>query len=510
LDWHFNGEGSVDKGVETGKSASLRDKTDEGKTHVLAEKKGKWRENGTAVTSPVTAGERVSFAEKDVDRLLSEAPFPPASAIELNVLPRRDGVQLTIYNEANLTLVKEERTLTLKNGWNWLQFMWANTLIDPTSLDLEPLEHKDKVQVKELTYPPRLKDLGRWLIASRVSGEVPFALKNFTAGLSWQAFYTGTLSPDERSMKLEGYVRVMNNSGEDYENAEVRLIVGKINLREKIEELARRNYPHGPALGMVDREGKHTIDALSVVNGRVFEAGMMETDGDIAGEFFDRLERKKILKEGLSEYFLYSIEGTETIPHGWAKRLPSFEAEGITVSNLYKYDETRWGTHPIRFLSFVNSKDHNLGETPIPNGYIRVYSQLDEEERLGYVGGTSIDYIPVDEDVELNLGPARYVKVEPKLMTISTRNYDFDIKGNISGWEELQTWDVKVTNARTLPVNVEITRGFSTTKWDIEVTGKAEYRKHEAISARFTLTLPPETKETFTYVLTLYFGTRAE
>ena len=30
---------------------------------------------------------------------------------------------------------------------------------------------------------------------------------------------------------------------------------------------------------------------------------------------------KEIKKEGLSEYFLYTIEGTETIPNGWSKRL---------------------------------------------------------------------------------------------------------------------------------------------------------------------------------------------
>ena len=158
----------------------------------------------------------------------------------------------------------------------------------------------------------------------------------------------------------------------------------------------------------------------------------------------------------------------------------------------------------------MNDKDHNLGETPIPNGYIRIFNLLDKQEHLGYAGGASIDYIPVDEDVELNLGPARYVKIEPKLMKTATRNYDFNNKGNIIGWEEVQTWDIKVTNARKLPVNVEITRGFSTAKWDIEVSGKVEYTKHDATNARFSMTLPAETKETFTYVLTLYFGTRAE
>ncbi|MCP4451526.1 MAG: hypothetical protein GY809_08695, partial [Planctomycetes bacterium] len=52
----------------------------------------------------------------------SRTPFAPASAIELVTLPTRDNVQITIYNEADLTLVSEQRKLTLKRGWNWLQF----------------------------------------------------------------------------------------------------------------------------------------------------------------------------------------------------------------------------------------------------------------------------------------------------------------------------------------------------------------------------------------------------
>ena len=32
---------------------------------------------------------------------------------------------------------------------------------------------------------------------------------------------------------------------------------------------------------------------------------------------------KEIIKEGLSEYFIYTIEGTETVPNGWSKRMRS-------------------------------------------------------------------------------------------------------------------------------------------------------------------------------------------
>ena len=67
---------------------------------------------------------------------------------------------------------------------------------------------------------------------------------------------------------------------------------------------------------------------------------------------------RQIVKEGLSEYFLYTIEGTETLEKGWSKRLPSFDADQIPVENLYKYEEERYGSQVMRFLSFKNDKDH--------------------------------------------------------------------------------------------------------------------------------------------------------
>ncbi len=153
----------------------------------------------------------------------------PAGGVEAKVdlvtLPEREAVQLTIYNSADLTLVRDRRPLTLRRGENRLQFSWANTLIDPTSLHMAPKERVDRIDVFDITYPPRTKELGLWHLRSQVSGEVPVEITCFTSGLSWQAFYLGTLTPDEQRMKLEGYVRVTNRSGEDYENAQTRLLV---------------------------------------------------------------------------------------------------------------------------------------------------------------------------------------------------------------------------------------------------------------------------------------------
>ncbi|MHC4363758.1 MAG: hypothetical protein ACYSTZ_13115, partial [Planctomycetota bacterium] len=140
--------------------------------------------------------------------------------VDLVTLPSRDTVQLTIYNSADLTLVRESRALTLKEGENSLQFSWANTLIDPTSLEMLPKANADKIDIADLTYPARVKNLGLWNIESGMSGKVPVEITYLTSGLSWRAFYMGTLTEDEETMRLQAHVRVTNNSGEDYENAQ--------------------------------------------------------------------------------------------------------------------------------------------------------------------------------------------------------------------------------------------------------------------------------------------------
>ena len=56
-----------------------------------------------------------------------------SAAVDLVTLPTREGTQLTIYNSEDITMVREHRLLTVKEGVNRIQFSWANTLIDPTS-----------------------------------------------------------------------------------------------------------------------------------------------------------------------------------------------------------------------------------------------------------------------------------------------------------------------------------------------------------------------------------------
>src|SRR3954469_16473445 len=85
--------------------------------------------------------------------LLALAASAGARNVDLSTVPTRDSVQLTIYNSEDLTLVRETRKITFKKGQNPLQFSWANTLIDPTSVELKFLTSVEKLEVLDTTFP---------------------------------------------------------------------------------------------------------------------------------------------------------------------------------------------------------------------------------------------------------------------------------------------------------------------------------------------------------------------
>jgi len=92
-----------------------------------------------------------------------------------------------------------------------------------------------------------------------------------------------------------------------------------------------------------------------------------------------------------------------------------------------------------------------------------------------------------------------------------TENYVFDQDGDVSGWDEVRTWRIEVTNTRTLPVDIEITRGFETAYWTLKQgDSPASYEKHDVTHARFRLTIEPRTKRAFEYTVTTYHGVREQ
>src|SRR3954453_2940089 len=129
--------------------------------------------------------------------LVSACGLANARNVDLSTVPRRDTVQLTIYNPEDLTLVRETRTVTFKKGVNPLQFSWANTLIDPTSVQLKFLSQPDKLDVQDTTFPHDKPQMLFWNVASEIDGPATVEITYFTSGISWAADYVAVADRDE-------------------------------------------------------------------------------------------------------------------------------------------------------------------------------------------------------------------------------------------------------------------------------------------------------------------------
>lgn len=418
--------------------------------------------------------------------------FVSHARINVVSLPERDSVQLTIYNSVDLTLVRETRTITFKKGINRLEFSWANTLIDPTSLELRPLTHTDEIEVIDVSYPPRVSNLLEWRINSEFSGEALVEIRYFTSGITWAADYVFQTSQDERQASVAGFVKITNNSGEDYENAQVRLVVGVIRLVEEIAVLARKAEAE-------------TLQKPAATEAPRLRMEMKRALGASVAKVEELRDSAAIVKEDLSEYFIYTVGRRDDIPNGWSKRIQSFSTNDVPVSALYKYEKEVYGDQIKRFLKFKNDKKSNLGEEPLPDGQVMVLRK-NSDNQLSFIGKTSTKYIPVGEEVELEIQDDQQLLIKPRLMNWQKTNLRFHPDGHVNGWTVVEDWEIEVQNSREIAVRVDIRRHLS---GDWTLNNVSAHEKVDASRVKFLETLQPGERKTIRYQLSTNHGLNA-
>ena len=416
---------------------------------------------------------------------------PLQAAVDLVTLPTREGTQLTIYNSEDITMVREHRLLTVKEGVNRIQFTWANTLIDPTSIEFRILDKQDKVDLVDTTFPAGRNDALQWNIKSQIAGKIPVEIRYFTSGITWAADYVGIANEDETKLAVTGFVRVTNGSGEVYDNAQTRLVVGKINLVEKIADLARKPAPsmkHGYVTyewRRLGAEKKALAESIEAADG----TPRAELDVEPA------LRRpKQVIKQGLSEYFLFTIEGREDIKDKEPKRLVALKAADVPLESIYKLSD-RGSPRPLagegpgvregftKFYRFKNIKIvddqgrekklsamENLGLSPLPNGTVRLFSEYKSKD-LAYVGGTETKYVPIGDRVEVNVGPDKDITIQRrlkdrKISNVVARQYKrrldntFVLYYDLIDYDETFFFEEELVSGKPVPAKIEVERQF--------------------------------------------------
>jgi hypothetical protein len=229
---------------------------------------------------------------------------------------------------------------------------------------------------------------------------------------------------------------------------------------------------------------------------------------------------KEIIKEGLSEYFIYTIEGTETIPNGWSKRMRSLEAQEVPFTIQYRYREREYGPQLVRLYLLKNDKDSKLGTTPLPDGVFRVFRD-NGRDGLSFLVAQTLKYIPIGDKLELNLGPDPEVIFELIKLRVWRDNIwmhvngtsvyhrvdkpgiKIEINSSVAGWDDHAIYTQRVRNYSKKPIDLEVRRTFG---GHVVFRSLLKATNHDYRTVQYTATVAAGEKSDLLYEILQHMG----
>ena len=133
---------------------------------------------------------------------------------------------------------------------------------------------------------------------------------------------------------------------------------------------------------------------------------------------------------------------------------------GVKFDIVYRMRAYQYGPQPARFFIWRNDDEHKLGDSPLPDGRVRIFRRRDGRGP-GFLGEQPISYVPIKAEIEVNLGPDELVVYETRKMSTERMNFHYHAIPNppnevVDGWDEQTQWVSTVRNYRTKPITFEL------------------------------------------------------
>lgn len=268
---------------------------------------------------------------------------------------------------------------------------------------------------------------------------------SYLAGkLAWNADYVLTVSRDDKTSDVNGWVTLTNGSGTAFRNAKLQLVAGDLNRVRQV-------------LGGMRDEMKAMAPAVA--------------------------RERQMAQESFSDYHLYSLNRTTTINNNQTKQVSMLEGTDVPMvkryvveGNNYYYHNVQHPGSPIKdnvqvYYQFKNEQKGGLG-MPMPAGVIRVY-QADSKGGVQFVGEDRINHTPKDETLNIKIGNAFDVVCE-------RNQIDFQkIASNVYEFE----YEITLRNHKATAIKVEVNEPIGGT-WRM-VRSSHESTKTAAWAAQF-------------------------
>ena len=296
-----------------------------------------------------------------------------------------------------------------------------------------------------------------WMLDNRGANAQKVEASYLASNMNWNADYVLTVTRDEKTADLDGWVTLTNNSGVAYRNAKLQLVAGDIH--------------QAPA--------QHDARAMGALV--VSEAAPV----------------KQFAQESFGEYHLYSLERRTSIQNNESKQISLLNGTGVPVEKYLMVEGQAYYyrnpqgignamPQPVKvYYRFKNEEKGGLG-MPLPAGTVRVY-QADSRGGVQFVGEDNIQHTPKDETLKIYIGNAFDVVCERK---------QTDYTKLASNQAEME-YAITLRNHKDGPVTVEVREPVGG-DWEV-VNSNFKAEKLDATTIGFHVPVEKDGTATLTY-----------
>jgi hypothetical protein len=296
-------------------------------------------------------------------------------------------------------------------------------------------------------------------------------------GFAWSSDYVAHLGERSDRMALKGWATLTNSTGTAFEQAEVQVVAGRLNILGS-EEGGSRAEP------VYAEEGESDVDARArlVEQQAVAEVALLRDcfatelpppkalarSGrllyDLAAPMPSAAALEEIAvtgsriaaREELGDYQLYRLPWLTDLGARQTKQVLFLDKPAVRVERFYGFRLQTFTDPPAEdvvvpslIVRWENTERAGLGE-PLPSGIVRVFEPYAGREVFG--GEAEIDDKPVGLPVELTIGRALNVALEVDL----DWSREEDERRDACVDRTVVTAEHRIVNNKSVPVDLEI------------------------------------------------------
>jgi len=295
-------------------------------------------------------------------------------------------------------------------------------------------------------------------VRATTAGRHTVQLSYLALGMGWSADYIVRIGPDDRTLDLTGWITLVNRSGTTFANTPAEVVAGQLARdAEETQPPGPTQISEGASCWPIGQFAKlipmFRRAELARTRGFIQETPLAVTTLDEVAVTGSRVPFQAQMRE-LGDYKLYAVPEPTTIAARQSKQVSFLAESRVPFTRLYMFkvdedsimNENDFVPRPATtLLRLQNKESEGLGK-PLPRGVISVMESGTAGAALA--GQDRLDDTPVGLPIELTLGKAMDVWVEPRVTaeeTIEGEDHD----------EQRVSVEVRLANDKPVPITLE-------------------------------------------------------